>query len=43
MREGRLFLEGSAEEIITPDNLSSIYGTDFDVHLLNGKRIAVYF
>jgi iron complex transport system ATP-binding protein len=43
MREGRLFLEGSAEEIITPDNLSTIYGTDFDVHLLNGKRIAVYF
>jgi iron complex transport system ATP-binding protein len=43
MQGGRLFLEGSAEKIITPDNLSLIYGTDFDVHILNGNRIAVYF
>lgn len=43
MQGGRLFLEGSAEKIITPDNLSLIYGTDFDVHVLNGNRIAVYF
>jgi iron complex transport system ATP-binding protein len=43
MQGGRLFLEGSAEKIITPDNLSLIYGTNFDVHVLNGNRIAVYF
>jgi iron complex transport system ATP-binding protein len=43
MQGGRLFLEGSAEKIITPDNLSLIYGTDFDVRVLNGNRIAVYF
>jgi iron complex transport system ATP-binding protein len=43
MREGKLFLQGAPDAIVRPDVLSSIYGTEFDVHEMGSKRIATYY
>lgn len=43
MRDGKLFLQGTPDEIVRPEILSSIYATDFNVHELDGHRIATYF
>jgi iron complex transport system ATP-binding protein len=43
MRDGKLFLQGAPDAIVRPDVLSSIYGTEFDVHEMGGHRIATYY
>jgi len=43
MRDGKLFLQGTPDDIVRPEILSSIYATDFAVHDLDGHRIATYF
>lgn len=43
MRDGKLFLQGTPEDIVRPEILSSIYATEFTVHELDGHRIATYF
>ncbi|MCY1667918.1 iron ABC transporter ATP-binding protein [Rhizobium sp. SL86] len=43
MRDGQLFLQGSPDEIVRPEILSSIYGTEFAVHQLGPNRIATYY
>ena len=43
MQDGRVARQGSPEEIVRADVLEAIYGTPFDVHLIEGKRIATYF
>lgn len=43
MRDGQLFLQGSPDEIVRPEILSSIYGTEFTVHHLGQNRIATYY
>ena len=43
MRDGKLFLQGPPENIVSPATLSSIYGTAFEVHELGERRIAVYY
>ncbi|GGF54560.1 ABC transporter permease [Azorhizobium oxalatiphilum] len=43
MRSGRVVLAGTPDEVMTPDNLSDVFGCRFDVHTIAGKRIATYF
>ena len=43
MQDGRVARQGSPEEIVRDDVLEAIYGTPFDVHLIEGRRIATYF
>lgn len=43
MRDGRLFLQGTPQEIIRPEVLEQTYGCSFRVHELGGDRIAVYY
>jgi len=40
MKEGRVLLEGIPETIIRSDALRDIFGIDFTVHEIGGKRIA---
>jgi iron complex transport system ATP-binding protein len=43
MKDGKVFMQGGPDEIITPDTLSSIYDAPFDVYEMNGKRLANYY
>lgn len=43
MKDGRLFRQGSPEEIINESVLAEIYGTDFLVHMIDGNRIATFY
>lgn len=43
LKGGKLTHMGTAEEIITHDVLSDIYGFDINVHTINGQRIATYY
>jgi iron complex transport system ATP-binding protein len=43
MQDGRVFCQGTPEEIVRPDVLEAIYGTSFVVQEIGGKRIATYF
>lgn len=43
MQNGKLFCQGTPEEIVCPVVLESIYGTVFKVQDVEGKRIATYF
>ena len=43
MRGGRIFRQGTPEEIICPDVLEELYGTRFEVTVTAGKRLANYY
>lgn len=43
MREAKLFMQGTPIDVVQPETLSEIYGTEFTVHQLDGHRIATYF
>lgn len=43
MRNGKVFRQGGPEEIICPRVLEELYGTSFNVQMVDGKRIATYF
>lgn len=43
MRDGRLFLQGSPQDIVRPETLEQTYGCPFEVQELGGDRIAVYY
>lgn len=43
MRDGRVVAQGTPEEIITPDVLRAIYEIDIAVHVIDGRRIAVFY
>ena len=43
MCDGRIFRQGTPEEIIRTEVLQALYGTAFEVNLVKGKRIAHYF
>lgn len=43
MREGRVVITGTPEDIIETDCLNMIYDMDIKVQSINGKRIAVFY
>ncbi|WP_411034231.1 ABC transporter ATP-binding protein [Shinella sp. BYT-45] len=43
MRDGRIFRQGTPEEIIHPAVLEELYGTAFEVTVTAGKRLANYY
>ena len=43
MRDGKVLLQGSPDELIRPETLKSVYDCDFTVQEVDGKRIAVYY
>lgn len=43
MRDGRVVAQGSPEEIIAPGVLKAIYGINIAVHVIDGRRIAVFY
>jgi iron complex transport system ATP-binding protein len=43
MRDGKVLLQGTPEEVIRPEILKSIYDCDFEVQEIEGRRIAVYY
>ncbi|MEI7377372.1 ABC transporter ATP-binding protein [Dickeya chrysanthemi] len=43
MRDGKVVAEGRPEDIVRSDVLKSIYGIDISVHIIAGKRIAVFY
>lgn len=43
MRDGKVLLQGSPEEVIRPDVLSAIYQCEFSVLNVDGKLIATYY
>lgn len=43
MKQGRLHLQGTPEEIVRADVLAGIYDTAFEVDVLRGQRIASYY
>lgn len=43
MREGRVAMQGSPAEIMTPEAIGAIFELEATVHEVNGHRIAVYY
>ncbi|RKH91387.1 ATP-binding cassette domain-containing protein [Corallococcus sp. AB045] len=43
MRAGKVAFQGTPEELMRPAVLRDIYDMDIDIHLLDGKRIAVHY
>lgn len=43
MRDGRIFRQGSPDEVIRSDVLQDLYGTGFEVSVKAGKRLANYY
>ncbi|MBP3040537.1 ABC transporter ATP-binding protein [Bacillaceae bacterium Marseille-Q3522] len=43
LKDGKVINEGTPEEIITAESLSSIYDLDIQVKEIDGKRICVYY
>ncbi|OLT48283.1 ABC transporter ATP-binding protein [Cellulosimicrobium sp. CUA-896] len=43
MRDGRVVAQGTPEEVVRPEVLRDVYGTDVDVHVLDGNRVALYY
>jgi iron complex transport system ATP-binding protein len=43
MRDGRVVADAPADEIMQPDVLADVYGTDVDVREIDGQRIALYY
>ncbi|RUS46530.1 ABC transporter ATP-binding protein [Cohnella sp. AR92] len=43
LKDGRVVHHGSADEIIVPDVLRGIYDIDIPVHVVDGRKVCVYF
>jgi iron complex transport system ATP-binding protein len=43
MKDGRVVLQGTPEEVIAPEPLRRVFGLDVQVHELDGRRVAVYY
>ena len=43
MREGRIFASGTPAEIVTPDTLRDLYEMEIAVHMIEGRRIALFY
>jgi iron complex transport system ATP-binding protein len=43
MKDGRVVLQGTPEEVIAPGPLRRVFDLDVQVHELDGRRIAVYY
>jgi iron complex transport system ATP-binding protein len=43
MKDGRIVLQGTPEEVITPDALREIFALDVAVHVIDGTRVGVYY
>ena len=41
-KDGRIVLQGCVDEVMTPENLKSIYGVDFEIHRIDGRPLAVF-
>ena len=38
MKDGRIFAEGSVEEVLTKENLKAVYDMEFEIHKMNDKE-----
>lgn len=43
LKDGKVVKSGTVDEIVTKEVLSDIYEMDIDIHLIQGKKICVYF
>lgn len=42
-KEGELFKFGPVEEVMTKQNLKELYNVDFDIQIVKGKPISIYY
>jgi iron complex transport system ATP-binding protein len=43
MKDGRIVLQGTPEEVITTESLREVFDLDVAVHVIDGKRVGVYY
>ncbi len=43
LKSGKLLKNGTAEEVITSEELKKVYDMDFTIHEVNGMRLCAYF
>jgi iron complex transport system ATP-binding protein len=43
MRDGRVVAQGTPEQVVRREVLSDVYGTDVDVRVVDGNRVALYY
>ncbi len=43
LKDGRIFACGTVDEVMTKDNLTKIYGVDFEIIKVKGKPLSIYF
>ncbi len=42
-KNGELFKFGTVHEVMTKENLKELYNVDFDIQIINGKPISIYY
>lgn len=42
-KDGKIAKFGTVDEVITKENLSEIYGVDFQIQQINGKPLSIYY
>ncbi len=42
-KDGKLYKFGEVNDIMTKENLKALYGVDFDIQIINGKPISIYY
>jgi len=42
-KDGKLFKFDTVDQVITKENLKTLYNVDFDIHNVNGKQISIYY
>lgn len=42
-KDGKLFLFDTVEKVMTKENLKELYKVDFDIQIINGKPISIYY
>ena len=42
-KDGKLFKFGDVHEVMTKENLKTLYGVDFDIQMIKGKPISIYY
>ncbi|WP_069386797.1 iron ABC transporter ATP-binding protein [Cellulosimicrobium cellulans] len=43
MRDGRVVAQGTPEQVVRPEVLRDVYGTEVDVRVVDGNRVALYY
>lgn len=43
MKDGKIAAFGSVEDVITKENLSAIYGVNFEIKTVKGKPLSIYY